>query len=78
MDDDLNTSAALAVLFELAKGLQREGNRLVHEGKSQSSKRKFARCDRNSALAGFGLGLDPAVFEVELPSVVDAVQMHPS
>jgi cysteinyl-tRNA synthetase len=25
------------VLFELAKGLQREGNRLVHEGESQSS-----------------------------------------
>ena len=38
MDDDLNTSGALAVLFELAKGLQREGNRLVHEeGKPQSS-----------------------------------------
>lgn len=37
MDDDLNTSGALAVLFELAKGLQREGNRLVHEGKTQSS-----------------------------------------
>ena len=37
MDDDLNTPGALAVLFELAKGLQREGNRLVHEGKTQSS-----------------------------------------
>ncbi|WP_228015591.1 DALR domain-containing protein [Leptolyngbya ectocarpi] len=37
MDDDLNTSGALAVLFELAKGLQREGNRLVHEGQTQSS-----------------------------------------
>ncbi|MDB9524768.1 cysteine--tRNA ligase, partial [Oscillatoria sp. CS-180] len=37
MDDDLNTAGALAVLFELAKGLQREGNRLVHEGKPQSS-----------------------------------------
>ncbi|MEM6840202.1 MAG: DALR domain-containing protein, partial [Cyanobacteria bacterium P01_C01_bin.120] len=35
MDDDLNTPGALAVLFELAKGLQREGNRLVHEGKPQ-------------------------------------------
>ncbi|EKU97730.1 cysteinyl-tRNA synthetase [Leptolyngbya sp. PCC 7375] len=37
MDDDLNTSGALAVLFDLAKGLQREGNRLVHEGQTQSS-----------------------------------------
>ena len=36
MDDDLNTSGALAVLFELAKELQREGNRLIHEGQTQS------------------------------------------
>lgn len=34
MDDDLNTPAALAVLFELAKDLQKEGNRLTHEGKT--------------------------------------------
>ncbi len=36
MDDDLNAPGALAVLFELAKGLQREGNRLVHDGKPQT------------------------------------------
>ncbi|MGD1949173.1 MAG: hypothetical protein ACFB14_05960 [Leptolyngbyaceae cyanobacterium] len=35
MDDALNTSGALAVLLELAKGLQREGNRLVNEGQTQ-------------------------------------------
>lgn len=33
MDDDVNTSGALAVLFDLAKDLQKEGNRLTHEGK---------------------------------------------
>ncbi|NMF86014.1 cysteine--tRNA ligase [Nodosilinea sp. P-1105] len=32
MDDDLNTPRALAVVFELAKGLQREHNRLTHGG----------------------------------------------
>ncbi|MBC6472596.1 MAG: cysteine--tRNA ligase [Hormoscilla sp. GM102CHS1] len=32
MDDDLNTPGALAVLFELAKELKREGNILVHAG----------------------------------------------
>jgi cysteinyl-tRNA synthetase len=32
MDDDFNTPIALSVLFELAKDLRREGNRLVHEG----------------------------------------------
>ncbi|MDJ1169730.1 cysteine--tRNA ligase [Roseofilum sp. BLCC_M154] len=35
MDDDLNTSGGLAVLFELAKGLNREQNRLIHEGKTE-------------------------------------------
>ncbi|NJO43027.1 MAG: cysteine--tRNA ligase [Cyanobacteria bacterium RU_5_0] len=34
MDDDINTPSALAVLFELAKDLQKEGNRLTHEGKT--------------------------------------------
>ena len=34
MDDDINTSGALAVLFDLAKELQKEGNRLTHEGKT--------------------------------------------
>lgn len=36
MDDDLNTSGGLAVLFELAKGLNREQNRLIHEGKTDA------------------------------------------
>ncbi|MBC7969404.1 MAG: cysteine--tRNA ligase, partial [Verrucomicrobia bacterium] len=33
MDDDFNTPIALSVLFELAKTLTREGNKLVHQGK---------------------------------------------
>lgn len=32
MDDDFNTPEAVAVLFELAKELRRQGNLLVHEG----------------------------------------------
>ena len=36
MNDDFNTSGALAVLFELAKELQREGNILIHEGKTEA------------------------------------------
>jgi cysteinyl-tRNA synthetase len=34
MDDDFNTSGALAVLFELAKKLQREANVIVHSGQA--------------------------------------------
>ena len=36
-DDDFNFPAGLAVLFELAKELRREGNILVHEGKTKTS-----------------------------------------
>ena len=37
MDDDFNSPAALAVLFEIAKELGKEGNILVHEGKTKTS-----------------------------------------
>ena len=33
VDDDFNSPGGLAVLFELAKNLRREGNLLTHEGK---------------------------------------------
>ncbi len=36
VDDDFNFAGGLAVLFELAKDLQREGNILVHEGKTET------------------------------------------
>lgn len=36
VDDDFNFSGGLAVLFELAKELRKEGNLLVHEGKTES------------------------------------------
>lgn len=32
MDDDFNTSTAIAVLFDLAKDLRREGNLITHQG----------------------------------------------
>jgi len=36
VDDDFNFAGGLPVLFELAKDLQREGNILVHEGKTKT------------------------------------------
>ena len=36
MDDDFNSPSALAVLFEIAKELGKEGNILVHEGKTKT------------------------------------------
>ena len=37
MDLDFNTPGALTVLFELAKELGKEGNVLVHQGKTETS-----------------------------------------
>jgi cysteinyl-tRNA synthetase len=36
VDDDFNFASGLVVLFEIAKDLGREGNLLVHEGKTQT------------------------------------------
>jgi len=37
MDNDFNTPGALTVLFELAKELGKEGNVLVHQGKTETA-----------------------------------------
>ncbi|MEG3970921.1 cysteine--tRNA ligase [Microcoleus sp. T2B6] len=37
MDNDFNTPGAVTVLFELAKELAKEGNVLVHQGKTETS-----------------------------------------
>ncbi|MBD1868707.1 cysteine--tRNA ligase [Cyanobacteria bacterium FACHB-471] len=36
MDDDFNTPGAIAILFELAKALQKEGNLLIHQGEAST------------------------------------------
>ncbi|MBD2057306.1 cysteine--tRNA ligase [Oculatella sp. FACHB-28] len=36
MDDDFNTPGAIAILFELAKSLQKERNLIVHQGKAST------------------------------------------
>ncbi|MEQ9481437.1 cysteine--tRNA ligase [Coleofasciculus sp. F4-SAH-05] len=41
VDDDFNFAEGLAVLFELAKELGREGNILVHEGKTRTSSQEL-------------------------------------
>jgi cysteinyl-tRNA synthetase len=37
MDDDFNFAGGLAVLFEVAKNLRKEGNVFVHEGKTETA-----------------------------------------
>ena len=43
VDDDFNSPGGLAVLFELAKNLRREGNLLTHEGKTPTDGENLQR-----------------------------------
>jgi cysteinyl-tRNA synthetase len=58
MDDDFNSPGGLAVLFELAKNLRREGNLLTHEGKNDTDMEELQQKWQTLVhLAGF-LGLE--------------------
>ncbi len=41
VNDDFNFSAGLAVLFEMAKELQKEGHIIVHQGKTKTNPKKL-------------------------------------
>ncbi|MBK4729845.1 cysteine--tRNA ligase [Oxynema sp. CENA135] len=43
MDEDFNSPGAIAVLFELAKELRRQGNLLVHEGEIQGDSQQVQK-----------------------------------
>jgi cysteinyl-tRNA synthetase len=58
MDDDFNTSGGLAVLFGVAKELQREGNILVHEGKAEGDPKVLEQQWRSLVELAEVLGLE--------------------
>ncbi|HEY9640962.1 MAG TPA: cysteine--tRNA ligase [Coleofasciculaceae cyanobacterium] len=58
MDDDLNTSGGVAVLFELAKELRKEGNILTHEGKTDTSSQNLRQHWQTLVVLAQVLGLE--------------------
>ncbi|MBT9316146.1 cysteine--tRNA ligase [Leptothoe spongobia] len=58
MDDDFNTPEAVAVLFELAKELRRQGNLLVHEGKTDVGSDKLQQQWHNLVCLAQILGIE--------------------
>jgi cysteinyl-tRNA synthetase len=85
MDDDLNTPAGIAVLFELAKDLQKEGNRLTHEGKTIAEPHELRYLwqtlvvlaqvlglEANSEAEAAGSGLSDADIEAKIQQRSDA------
>ena len=73
MDDDINTPGAIAVLFELAKDLQKEGNRLTHEGKTASDPQTLRQHWQTLVCLAQALGLEakPDVAMEQTPSLPD-------
>jgi cysteinyl-tRNA synthetase len=59
MDDDFNTSTALAVLFDLAKDLQKESNRLVHGGETKLDPSVLRQHWQTLTVLAEVLGLEP-------------------
>ncbi len=69
MDDDLNTAAGLAVLFELAKALKREFNLRGYQGSSELTDMQLQQGSQTLAYLAQILGLDvqPAsIFEPDI------------
>lgn len=58
VDDDFNFPGGLAVLFELAKELRREGNILVHQGKTETPPQQLEKQWRTLVSLAQVLGLE--------------------
>lgn len=65
VNDDFNFAAGLVVLFELAKDLQREGNILVHEGKTKTAPEELQQQWQTLVMLSEVLGLEAQIEEVE-------------
>jgi cysteinyl-tRNA synthetase len=64
-DDDFNFSGSLTVLFELAKELRREGNILVHEGKTKIDTAKLQQAWYTLVTLAEVLGLEAKLENTE-------------
>jgi cysteinyl-tRNA synthetase len=69
VDDDFNFPAGLAVLFELAKELRREGNLLVHQGKTETPPEQLKRQWYTLVTLAQVLGLEAQMEEAETTAV---------
>jgi cysteinyl-tRNA synthetase len=67
VDDDFNFAGGLPVLFELAKDLQREGNILVHQGKTQTPPQELEKQWHTLVTLAQVLGLEAQPEAVDEP-----------
>jgi cysteinyl-tRNA synthetase len=72
VDDDFNFAGGLAVLFEVAKKLIKEGNLLVHEGKTETSPQELEEQWRTLIALAQVLGLEAEPKE-EVEEAIDGI-----
>ena len=72
MDDDFNTPGAVAVLFGLAKELQRQGNLIVHEGKPDADSEDLQQQWQTLVSLAEILGLEAQIKEATEGGLSDA------
>ena len=68
VDDDFNFAGGIAVLFEIAKELRREGNLLVHEGKTETSPEVLEKQWHTLVTLAGVLGLEAQLEEATQPA----------
>ena len=78
MDDDLNTPAALAILFELAKNLQRQHNQIRHTGQADQPLDHLWQQWHNlvNLAAILGLAVTPTEAEPEPESTITDAEIE--
>ncbi len=72
MDDDFNTSGALAVLFELAKELRRVGNIITHQGQVDGNAADLQRQWQTLVVLAQVLGLEAETAQAEADTLTDS------
>lgn len=75
VDDDFNFPGGLAVLFELAKELRREGNIIVHQGKTETPPEQLEKQWRTLVSLAQVLGLE-AVDEASVSSGISDAEIE--
>ncbi len=76
MDDDFNTPGAIAVLFGLAKELQRQGNLIIHEGSPDAESSVLKQRWQTLVQLAQVLGLEAQVAETDSASSISDVDVE--
>lgn len=76
VDDDFNFPGGLAVLFELAKELRREGNILVHQGKTETPPQQLEKQWRTLVSLAQVLGLEAVDEEAGVSSGISDAEIE--